>query len=441
MHSTKKIPSVLLFSVLVVSLGGLLFGFNTSVISGALLFITKQFSFSTFDQELIVSTLLVGALIGALIGGSMADKFGRKLTLFFTVLLFAIGAFFLVVADMLSSFLIGRFVLGLSIGIVSVCVPLYIAEISPPRIRGALVSCNQLAITIGILVAYLVDYGFSSDSQWRWMFAFAFIPTALLFLGLFFIKETPGWLLEQDKEKEAKKVAKELHMDLGVILERKASEPVKKKGIFHPSVRIPFIIGIGIAVFQQITGINVVIYYAPRIFQAAGLESSQTAILATVGVGVVNVIMTIIALWIIDRVGRRPLLTVGLIGMFFSLLILGFSFYEEAKDLGMAAVISMVAYVAFFAISLGPVAWLIISEVYPMSIRGKAMGIAVFANWLSNYVVSLTFLTLLEELTTAGTFLLYATICLVALWFVKKWVPETKNKTFEEIQHFWTKRS
>ncbi len=441
MQHPKAALKFLLFSVFVASLGGLLFGFNTSVISGALLFITKQFSFSTFDQELVVSTLLVGALIGALLGGSMADKLGRKLTLFFTVFLFAIGVFFLVVADTLSFFLIGRFILGLAIGIVSLCVPLYIAEISPPKIRGALVSCNQLAITIGILIAYLVDYGYSDQGQWRWMFAFAFFPTALLFIGLFFIKETPSWLLEEGREKEAKKAAKQLHPELVYSQETKEGILAKKKGIFHRSVRTPFIIGVGISIFQQITGINVVIYYAPRIFQAAGFQSSQTAILATVGVGIVNVIMTIIALWLIDKAGRRPLLMVGLIGMFFSLLILGFSFYEEAKELGIASIVSMITYVAFFAISLGPVAWLIISEIYPLSIRGKAMGIAVFANWTCNYIVSLTFLTLLEQLSTAGTFLLYAAICLIALWFVRKWVPETKNKTFEEIQHFWAKKS
>ena len=441
MNQKKKIFKYLLFSVITVSFGGLLFGYNTSVISGALIFIAEQYKFSNFEQELIVSTLLIGALLGALLGGNLADNFGRKLTLFLTVMLFGFGTLFMILSGSLIFFLLGRFILGLGVGIASLCVPLYIAEVAPPRIRGALVSFNQLAITIGILIAYLIDYGFSDTEQWRWMFGIAFIPTALLFFGLFAIYETPSWLANNGRIRDAKKAAEHLfvnHAEHPTLEgEHKEGEKPRKKKLFDSSVRMPFITGIGISIFQQITGINVVIYYAPRIFQAAGFADAQTAILASVVIGIVNVIMTIIALWVIDKVGRRPLLITGLLGMLFSLLVIGFSFYEKSDDLGLATVISLVTYVAFFAISLGPVAWLIISEIYPISIRGRAMGIAIFANWTCNYLVSLTFLTMLEAFTPSGTFLVYAGVCLLGLWFVMKWVPETKNKTFEQIQKFW----
>ncbi|MBU6446750.1 MAG: MFS transporter, partial [Verrucomicrobia bacterium] len=203
--------------------------------------------------------------------------------------------------------------------------------------------------------------------------------------------------------------------------------------------RMPFLIGIGVAVFQSITGINTVIYYAPRIFQLAGFTETSTALFATVLVGTINVSVTVIALWLIDRVGRRPLLIAGLIGMAGSLFILGLSFLSQGHASGLTAIFAMLIYVGFFAVSLGPVAWLIISEVYPLGVRGRAMGIATFSNWLCNYFVSLTFLTLIQDLGTSGTFWLYAIICLLGLWFVIRLVPETKGKTLEEIQSFWKK--
>jgi MFS family permease len=280
--------------------------------------------------------------------------------------------------------------------------PLYIAEISPAESRGTLVSLNQLCITLGILIAYVVAY--LSKGDWRGMFAFAFVPIVVQFIGLFFVPESAG--------------RKPASTSWRALLE----------------VKLPFLIGIGIAVFQSITGINTVIYYAPTIFELVGFSEAQTALLATVLVGVVNVVVTVLALWLIDRVGRRPLLIGGLSGMGLALVILGASFVTQQGNLGLAA---LLGFVAFFAVSLGPVAWLIISEVYPEGIRGRAMGIATFSNWLCNYVVSLTFLSLIQEFGTAGTFWIYAFICFLGLWFVIKLVPETKGKTFEQIQQFW----
>ena len=412
----KKYTLYSLFVSCVAALSGLLFGYNTSVISGVLLFITRDFQLTTFEQEVVVSTILIGALLGALCGGFIADAIGRKKTLFVTLVLFLIGVLTLSDSIGFNTLLIGRFVTGLGVGIVSMAAPLYIAEMSPPGSRGALVSINQLFITIGILLAYIVAYAYADRAAWREMFSFALIPIVIQFIGLFFISETPAWL------------AGNLH--------KQAKKSTHWKELFSPKVRLPFLIGIGISVFQQITGINTVIYYAPQIFQLAGYQTAQTALFATILVGAVNVLMTCIALWLIDLLGRRPLLIGGLIGMAASLSCLGVSFLDQG---GLMALIGLLSYVAFFALSLGPVAWLIISEIYPLGIRGRAMGIATFSNWVANYFVSLTFLTLIDILGPSNTFWLYAIICFLGLWFVIKFVPETKGKTLEQIQHFWKK--
>lgn len=445
MHRKRKITTYSLFVSCIAAIGGILFGYNTSVISGVLLFIKKEFHLTTIQQEVIVSTLLIGALIGALLGGIIADWLGRKKTLFFTLILFVIGVFTLTQADSFNGFLIGRFVSGLGIGIVSMATPLYIAEMSPPENRGALVSLNQLCITIGILLAYIVTYWLSASADWRAMFAFAFIPIILQFIGLFFVAETPSWLISHGRAQTADKILHKIRMardDEHLVTENKEGDSPTKKhfgALFAPSVRLPFLIGIGVAIFQSITGINTVIYYAPQIFELAGYQTAQTALFASILVGSLNVIVTIISLWLIDRVGRRPLLIAGLIGMAASLIVLGLSFLTTGNASSLAAVFATLVYVGFFAVSLGPVAWLIISEVYPLGIRGRAMGIATFFNWLCNYFVSLTFLTLIQELGKANTFWLYAIICFLGLWFVIKLVPETRGKTFEEIQAFWKK--
>ena len=443
MHKKFQFTAFSLIVSCIAAIGGILFGYNTSVISGVLLFITRDFQLTTIQQEVIVSTLLIGALIGAFFGGFIADHFGRKKTLFLTLILFFIGVLTLTDAHGFQTLLIGRFISGLAIGIVSMAVPLYIAEMSPPENRGALVSLNQLCITLGILIAYIVTYSFAPKAEWRSMFGFAFIPIVIQFIGLFFIPETPSWLTSHNRKGEAEKIFHKIRISHARAekVEREEDTPTRKnwKELFSPQVRKPFLIGIGVAVFQSITGINTVIYYAPQIFQLAGYQAAQTALFATILVGVVNVLVTIIALWLIDRVGRRPLLIGGLIGMAASLGLLGVAFLVHEELTGILAVVGLLIYVAFFAVSLGPVAWLIISEVYPLGIRGRAMGIATFSNWVCNYFVSLTFLTLIQVLGTSGTFWLYAIICFLGLWFVIKLVPETKGKTFEQIQSFWKK--
>ncbi len=445
MRKKSSISGYSIFVSVIAAFAGLLFGYHSSVISGAILFISEQMNFTFFQEEIIVSTLLVGALLGAILGGLITDNIGRKNSLFVCAFLFIIGTIFLCIANSFSQLLIGRFIVGIGIGIASLTAPLYISEMAPTEHRGALVSINQLAITFGILLSYGIDYFFSEIKDWREMFAFSFIPTAIFLLGLFFIPETPTWLAGKGRRHKAEKILRKVHRtkadDTDVILEEKegSEEIVKWSHLFEKSIRPALLVGIGISIFQQITGINTIIYYAPRIFQFAGFESASIAILATMGLGAVNFIMTIIAIWIIDIVGRKPLLLIGLSGMVLSLGTLAYCILTKTTSDDTASVVSLMFYVAFFAISIGPIAWLIISEIYPAGIRGRAMGIATFANWVFNYFVSLTFLSLLSFFGVGGTFLLYAIIGLFAIWFVYKKVPETKGKTFEQIQMFWKK--
>ena len=402
---------------LIAALGGLLFGFHTSVLSGALLFLQRDFSLSTVDQEMLISILLVGAIVGAFAGGWIADRFGRKKTLLLTAFLFLIGTVFLAGAEGFSWLFTGRIVLGVAVGITSVVVPLYIAEIAPPDQRGTFVSFNQLLITVGIVVAYGVALHYSDTGNWRAMFLFGLFLACLQGISLLFIPETPSWINgRQNRQTQG-----------------------DWKELWQPAVRKMLVVGIGVSLFQQITGINTVIYYAPQIFQLAGYSTAHQAIYATFIVAGCNVAMTLIALWLIDRIGRRKLLMIGTVGMAVSLAIVGATFFDHTKIVEEAALAAVIFYVSFFAISLGPCTWLIIAEIFPLRIRGRAMGIAIFANWLSNYLVSLTFLTLLHTFGGAYTFWLYGVISIFGFWFVYQMVPETKGKTLQQIQSFWKK--
>lgn len=443
MSKKSLLTPYLIFVCVVMAIGGVLFGYHTSVISGALPFLSHDFALHTLEKELVVSLLLIGALVGAFLGGGFADILGRRLTMLLTTIVYLIGTFIIVYAESVGVLISGRIIIGFAIGVSSVVVPLYLAEVSPPKVRGALVSLNQLAITVGILLAYVFDYIFAHDHDWRWMFAIAFFPAAIQFLLLFLIPETPSWLINHGKKEKARETLEKLRRvlkDDEVIVEQQVKTNHKTrswKRLLDPNIRSAFAIGIGIAVFQQITGINTVIYYAPTIFKLAGFTTGASTILPAIWVGVINVLMTIIALWLIDRLGRRPLLIIGLVGMICSLAVLGWAFHYSSSHVGNISVICLITYVAFFAISLGPVAWLIISEIYPLSVRGRAMGIATFANWTCNFLVSLTFLTLIEYLGTGGAFWFYTVVGMLALWFVFTKVPETKGKSLEQIQKFW----
>jgi SP family galactose:H+ symporter-like MFS transporter len=393
-------------SVLTASLGGFQFGYNTAIISGAILFLRKEFSLSSTLEGLVVSMILIGALLGASIAGMCADTWGRRKTLGLTAILFLVGALWSAYAPSISALLLGRSIQGIALGTVSLAAPLYLAEIAPAEKRGRYVSANQLAITIGILASYICNYAWASSQNWRSMLGFAAFPALLQLLGLFFISESPSW----EKKKNT-----------------------SWKLLLTPRFRRPLFIGVFLSIFQQITGINAVIYFAPSIFQDAGFSSASGAILATVGIGIINVIATTFSLWLLDRVGRRPLLLWGLGGMVASLLILSSAFFIQSEVIDTIAIASLTAYVASFALGMGPVPWLIISEIYPLEIRGRAMSLATLANWFSNFLIAFTFLDLAATLTSGGVFLLFAATGAAAILFTWKFIPETKGLALEEI--------
>ena len=428
----------------IAALAGLLFGYDTGVISGAILFIKDQFKLASTVVEAVVSAVLVGAVIGAAFSGAITDRFGRKKVLMVTALLFAIGAIGASFAANVGGIILFRFIIGVAIGVASYTAPLYISEISPPRMRGALVSLNQLMITCGIVVSYLVDYALSSAgaSQWRWMFALGAIPAIILLVGMMVLSESPRWLVSRNKLKEARavlarivspdKIDQEVRSIQGSLTVKGGSW----KELLQPWIRPALIVGVALAFFQQMTGINTIIYYAPTIFEFAGFESHKVAILATVGVGVVNVLMTVVAIFFIDRIGRKPLLYIGMTGMAISLGVLGLAFNMPSMTgaLKMITVLSVVFYIASFAISLGPIFWLMIAEIYPLNVRGRAMSLATVANWGFNAVVAATFLTLTEKLGKSGTFWFYGIVCAIGIAFCYFYVPETKGHSLEEIE-------
>ncbi len=427
------------------AIGGMLFGYDIGVISGAILFIKNEFHLSASMEEIVVSSVLLGSLAGAAAGGMLADRLGRRRLSIATAVIFGLGAIGAALAPGTAWLIAARIIAGAAIGVASFVSPLYISEIAPVVIRGKLVSINQVALTCGIVISYLIDYAFAGSQAWRWMFALAVVPAAGFGIGLIFIPDSPRWLAGRGHMDQARAVLKQIRSPDEVESEVKEiqSSVSQQKGnwseLFSPLLRMAMIVGIGMAIAQQITGINTVIYYAPTIFKFAGLSSSSAAILASVGVGVINVILTVVAMQLIDRVGRRPLLLISLAGMALSLFVLGGAFLlpQFKSILGWIAVGSLMTYVGFFAVGLGPVFWLILSEIYPLRIRGRAMSVGTVANWSANLIVALSFLTLTNMMGKPATFWLYAAVTIGAWFFAYFLVPETKGKTLEQIEAHW----
>jgi sugar porter (SP) family MFS transporter len=437
---------LLIRAAVIAAIGGLLFGYDTGVISGALLFIKKDLHANSTEQEWIVSVLLLGAIIGALISGFLADKISRKWTkvgsgcvYFFA----AIGCALSVSVPMLIGF---RLVLGIAVGTASFVSPLYISEVAPPRVRGGLVSFNQLAVTTGILIAYLVNFAFQDvPGTWRWMLGIAALPGAALATGMLTVPHTPRWLAQVGREDDARKVLAELResdeeADVDAELDdiRKANENEagsKVKDLFSPKIRPLIVIGLALAVAQQFVGVNTVIYYAPTILSDTGLNTSSS-LAQTVSVGITNVVFTIVAVMLLDKVGRRTLLLIGTVGLTVALAVLGVYFTVPAlqHSAGYVALIGLLLFMASFAIGLGPVFWLMISEIFPSGVRSKAMSVSTMTNWAANFIVAGTFLTLNGLITRQGTFFLYTAIGVAAFLFFLFRVPETKGRSLEQIQ-------
>jgi SP family galactose:H+ symporter-like MFS transporter len=345
--------------------------------------------------------------------------------------------------------IVARVFIGFAIGLASATCPVYISEGAPAALRGRLVTLFQLAVTVGILVAYVVGLALEPSGSWEWMLALGAIPALLLGAGILAMPQSPRWLVMIGDSMQARKellqlreTTDEVDAELSEIEASIDTEKGSYRDLRAPAVKAALVVGVGLAVLQQVTGINTVIYYAPTIIQDTGIDSDSAAILASIGVGVVNVLATVAALWLVSRYGRRPLLVVGVTGMVIALVLLGVAFEVGSGGEGLAslAVIALMVYVGSFAISLGPIFWILNAEIYPLKARGHAAGVGTMANWTSNFVVSLTFLPLLNELGSAPTFWLYAAVGVFTIFFCLRFVPETKGKQLEEIEQIWDAR-
>jgi sugar porter (SP) family MFS transporter len=428
----------------IAALGGLLFGFDTGVISGALLFIRQDFNLNAFTEGFIVSSLLLGAMVGAGVSGALSDRLGRRTIILVAAVVFAVGAIGAALSPTVETLIAFRFVLCLGVGTASALVPSYISESAPTDVRGSLSSLFQLAITLGILVAYLVNALFAPAGDWRWPLGLAFVPALVLFVGMYLMPETPRWLLSKGKEEEAWRVLGRTRSTEEVIegeiadirrVEEETKEQAGYRELLAPWVRPMLVAGVGLAVFQQFVGINTVIYYAPTIIESTGL-ANVASVLVTVGIGVVNVLLTIVAILVIDRVGRKPLLYAGLAGTVVSLAIIGGAFLDPnlAGILSWVTLAGLMLYVASFAVSFGPLLWVMLPEIFPLKVRGVGAGVSALSNWGANFVISQAFLPLVALIGTTAVFWILAGICVAAAIFVHFQVPETKGRSLEQIE-------
>jgi SP family arabinose:H+ symporter-like MFS transporter len=449
--SNGNIGFVTLVSI-VAAVGGLLFGYDTSVISGAIGFIQTKFGFGNAMQGWVVSCLMIGAIIGAGFAGFLSDRLGRKKMLIAAGLLFTIGSVLSAVAPTVNMFVIARIIGGIGIGVSSTLVPLYIAEIAPSKHRGRLVSLNQLAVVIGISAIYFVNraivnagnQAWDVNYSWRWMFGCGLIPGIIFVVLLFLVPESPRWLHKKGLENKSfsilekingtEQAKKELE-DMKASIQKESSGSLSL--LFKSGYRTALLIGVVLAILQQVTGINAIMYYAPEIFKKVGV-GTNASFTETIIVGLVNFVFTIVSLWLIDKAGRKTLLILGAAIMTVSLAVVGFEFNGTHPN-GTLVLIFILLFVAAFAVSFGPIVWLVIAEIFPTNIRGRATAIASVALWLADYVVSQFFPVLLGKTGPSVTFFIFAILGVVAFIFSLTVVRETKGKTLEEIESDWLK--
>jgi MFS transporter, SP family, arabinose:H+ symporter len=435
----------LYFICLIATMGGLMFGFDIAIISGAVPFIQPYFGWNELQLGWGVSSLLVGAIIGAFGSGVLSDIYGRKKVLIVVALFFAVSCTLTALARSSVIFISARLFGGLAVGAASVLSPMYVAEVAPAKNRGMLVSIYQLAIVFGILCSYTINYGLHNiDNNWRWMFATGIVPSVLFFVGLLFIPESPRWLYKAGRKEESLKVLTRIggeslaKIEILEIAEslKGSTASVSISELFKPSARKVMLIGFILAVFVQISGINTVIDYAPKILLAAGVEINN-ALLQTSLVGLINFIFTFVAILFIDKVGRRSLYLIGSRGMVITLLMLAVSFFLKME--GIFTLICILMFITFFASCIGPVFWTLVSEIFPNRIRGKALAFASFTQWIFNFLVVLLFPHFLASVGGAKTFLFLALMSLLQWLFTYMYVPETKGKSLEEIEQLWNK--
>jgi sugar porter (SP) family MFS transporter len=454
----QRMSRYLLAIGLVVMLAGLLFGYDQGVISGALSGIDKSFHPSTLVIEIITSWVTLGAMAGALVAGTLTEHYGRRMSILLAAAVFVVGALLEALAPDTFVLVIGRLVLGAGVGVASVAAPLYGAENAPAHVRGRFVSLYQMAITIGIFLAYFADYLLVNGNAWRIMLGISAIPAVLLLVAVWPLGDSARWYLKMGRRKEAEAVLKKVNpagdasaeaTQLEEAIESDAQATWRE--VFARDWRKPLSVAALLAVLQQLTGINAIIYYADTIFAAAGFNNPTSQSLATLwAVGAVNVVATLVAVLWVDRFGRKPLLLIGSAGMCAGLLVVAGAFFELQKvtsseqathgvaSAGILALIGLVIFIASFAFSLGPVVWTVINEVFPSHVRGRGVAVATAINWFAAWVVAQTFLTLVNAISTEGTFLLFAGFCVVTFVYVRWFLPETKGKTLEQVQKMWS---
>lgn len=433
----------------VAAVGGLLFGYDTAVVAGAIGFIQKKYELSAAMTGWVASCALVGCMVGAMFAGALSDRLGRKKVLMISAVAFAVSSLGIMLPLDLDYFIFFRVIGGVGIGIASMLAPMYISEIAPAAIRGRLISIYQLGIVIGILLIYFVnaaiaglyDEAWNVDHGWRWMFGSGIIPSIVFIVLLLIVPESPRWLAQKNRWSEAENVLVKVNgqvkakEELSSIREALGIKEGSFNDLLKPGLRAALIIGVLLAIFSQVTGINVIMYYAPEIFKATG-DGSSSALMQTILVGGINVLMTIVAIKYVDKLGRKKLLLIGSAGMAVCLALIGMAFYS-GMSAGYWVLTGILLYISFFAISLGPLTFVVVAEIFPNHVRGRAMSVAIFFLWLSVYIVSQTFPMLLESIGTAWTFWIYMITSVLAFLFIWNLVPETKEKTLEEIEKMW----
>ncbi|EJG0128031.1 sugar porter family MFS transporter [Staphylococcus pseudintermedius] len=422
------------------ALGGLLYGYDMGVISGALLYLKDDIPLNAYTEGLVVSSMLVGAIVGAGLSGPLSEKLGRRRLVFMISIVFIIGALILALAPTMEILVLGRVIIGLAVGGSTAIVPVYLSELAPTDARGSLSSLNQLMITIGILASYLVNYAFAPIEGWRWMLGLAVVPSVILMIGVIFMLESPRWLLEKRGEKAARDVMKLTYPASEIDHEIENMKKINQIAdntwtvLKSPWLLSTIIIGSVFALLQQLIGINAIIYYAPKIFATAGFGES-TAILSTVGIGVVNVLVTIFAISIIDKIDRKKLLVIGNIGMVASLLIMSALIWLiGVNSAAWIILLCLTTFIIFFGVSWGPVLWVMLPELFPMRARGAATGIAALVLSIGSLLVAQFFPVLTDVLQVQQVFLIFAVIGIIAMIFVIKFLPETRGRSLEQIE-------
>jgi MFS transporter, SP family, galactose:H+ symporter len=424
---------------LVSGTAGVLFGYSVAVVAGALVFLTDLFALDTLGSEVVVTSVLVGAFIGAMTSGELAARWGERRVMMITCVIFVLAPIGLAMAGSATEVSLWRGVLGPAVGTVSMVAPMYVAEASPAARRGALVSLFQFGVTLGILIAYLINFAFTDSGEWRWMFALGCLPGFILFGALWTLPESPRWLLLKGRNAEARSAMIRLHADPEEI-EAAENIPVEQNGrwgeLFMAPVGLVLVMAGGLFLFQNLSGIDGILYYAPQIFLSVGVSAQTGAILATIGLGAVNMLATVGAMFVVDRLGRRPLLIGGLALMTASLAVLGALLLNPSVSQGeeLVTLVCLALFVLAFAFSMGPLPYVLTSEVFPLRIRARGMSLATATSWLLNIVVAMTFLSLLKFAGTGATFLVYAGVCLTGLIFSWFMVPETRGRSLAQIE-------